>query len=214
MDGVALRPYEAADRARVREICCATGFLGDPVAWFWRDAESFADVFSRYYTDEEPESLLVAVRGGRVEGYLFGCVDAARADGVQSAALRVALSRGLPLRPGTAGFFWRSAFDVLRDRAGAGAELRDARWPAHLHVNLTPDLRGRGVGAALMTGWLERLRAQGVAGVHLTTWAENEAALAFFERMGFARHGDARRAPGFRTRDGARMHRQVMVRGC
>jgi hypothetical protein len=41
--------------------------------------------------------------------------------------------------------------------------------------------------------------------------AENAGAIAFFEAVGFRRHGDPAHAPGFRTREGGRMHVQLMV---
>ena len=53
---VVFRRYEARDRAAVRNICYVTGYMGDPIDWQWRDAESFADMFSAYYTDEEPRA--------------------------------------------------------------------------------------------------------------------------------------------------------------
>src|SRR5579864_4210684 len=34
---VAIRPYRAEDRQAVREICYATGYMGDSPAWYWRD---------------------------------------------------------------------------------------------------------------------------------------------------------------------------------
>ena len=64
----------------------------------------------------------------------------------------------------------------------------------------------------LMQAWLDRLRAVGSPGCHLGTLAENTAAIRFFERMGFARHGPPTRVPGMRTRSGQRMHQQLMTR--
>ena len=70
-----IRAYRASDRAAVRSIVFATGFMGDPVDWLWGDPESFADLFTRYYTDREPESLFVAERDRTVVGYLSRSVD-------------------------------------------------------------------------------------------------------------------------------------------
>jgi ribosomal protein S18 acetylase RimI-like enzyme len=206
-----VRPYRPEDRPAVRHICHETGYMGEPADWFWRDRESFADLFSGYYTDREPESALVAEDGdGRVLGYLLGCVDSYRVTPPGVILKRHILRRGLPLRPGTGGFFWRSLLDVVRD-GGAPEALHDARWPAHLHIDLLPEARGRGAGGALMRGWLERLREAGVRGCHLGTFHENTNAIAFFERMGFRRHGPLRAAPGFRLRGGGRMHAQFLV---
>lgn len=207
-----IRPYQPADRPAIRRIVFETGFMGESAAWYWRDAESFAEIWSGYYTDREPESAFVAVEGGAVLGYLLGCVDSRRAPSPRAAIARQLWRRQLPLRPGTAGFFWRSIGDVLRDPSVPAGDLDDPRFPSHLHIDLLPAARGRGAGRALMAAWFARLRAVGSPGCHLGTLAENRDAIAFFERVGFARHGTPLRIPGLRTRAGARMHQQVMTR--
>jgi hypothetical protein len=63
-----------------------------------------------------------------------------------------------------------------------------------------------------MLGWFERLGALGGAGCHLVTVHEIRPGVAFFERLGFRRHGPAQLLPAMRMPDGARMHQQVMVR--
>jgi len=207
-----IRPYRRNDRAAIREIVFATGFMGEPAAWYWRDAVSFADVWSGYYTDREPESAFVAVDGSEVVGYLLGCVDTRRAPSPRAAIVRQLWRRQLPFRPGTAGFVWRSLVDVLRPPGVPSGALADPRFPSHLHVDLLAAGRGRGAGRGLMEAWFARLRAVGSPGCHLGTLAENASAIAFFERMGFARHGPPTLVPGLRTRSGARMHQQLMTR--
>jgi len=208
---VQVRPYRADDREPLREIACETGYMGEPAAWYWRDAPSFADVWTGYYTDREPESAFVAVEGDAVVGYLVGCADTARAPSAAGAIVRQMLRRQLVLRPGTAGFFWRSIWDTLRDGRVPSGELHDPRWPAHLHINLLPAARGHGAGRGLMTAWLGRLRQLGVPGCHLGTMAENTNAIRFFESVGFARFGKPVLVPGMRLRAGGRMHAQMMV---
>lgn len=209
---IAVRPYRPEDREAVRAIVFATGFMGEPADWYWRDAQSFADVWSGYYTDREPESAFVATDGATVVGYLLGCLDTRRAPSPREAIVRQLWRRQLLLRPGTAGFFWRSLADALRRPDVPSGELVDPRFPAHLHIDLLPAGRGRGAGRVLMAAWLDQLRAAGSPGCHLGTLAENGAAIAFFERMGFARHGPPTLVPGLRTRAGARMHQQLMTR--
>jgi ribosomal protein S18 acetylase RimI-like enzyme len=214
---LAIRAYRPADRARIREICHRTGYMGEPADAYWRDRESFADVWTAWYTDHEPESCFVACdpaaagRPDEVRGYLSGCVDTLRAPRPAQAIARQILRRGLLLLPGTAGFLWRGIADSLRER-GPEDSLRDPAYPAHLHIDLLPEARGSGAGGALMQAWLTRLRSLGVPGCHLITLHENVAGIAFFEAMGFRRHGEPQRVAGMRTRQGARMHQQVMVR--
>ena len=209
---ILIRPYQADDRQAVREICYRTGYLGGPADWYWRDFESFADIWTAYYTDREPESVFVAVRSGRVIGYLLGCVDTARAPGPEAAVVHQTVRRLLLFRPGTAGFFWHSIGDLLHGTAAPAGELKDARWPAHLHIDLLPEGRGLGAGTTLMRAWFERLAALGSPGCHLVTMAENRGAIAFFERMGFRSFEPPALVPGMRTPEGERMHQQVMVR--
>jgi ribosomal protein S18 acetylase RimI-like enzyme len=216
VDVPVIRPYEARDRDAVRRVCFVTGYMGDPVAWQWRDAESFADIFSGYYTDREPESALVVEIDGEVAGYLLGCVDSTKVWDVGAVAARHILRRGIALRPGTARVVWRTVFDAARDlRSGRVTrdqlEFSDPRWPAHLHIDLLQRARGKGAGRRLVTTWLDSLRTRGVPGCHLQTMAENEGAVAFFEALGFAPHGEPVLTPGLRARDRSRLHVQVMT---
>jgi ribosomal protein S18 acetylase RimI-like enzyme len=211
---VVIRPYEARDRERVRHICFVTGFMGRPVEWLWRDEASFADLFSGWWTDHEPESALVAELDGEVAGYLLGCIDSRRVAEPVGLMAHHLFRRGLLVRPGTARVLWRLLGDAAVGAARhdlPAATVHDTRWPAHLHIDLLLRCRGRGVGRALVRRWLDRLQAQGVAGCHLETMAENTGAVAFFEAMGFECHGDARPVPGFRTPTGGRLHVQLMV---
>lgn len=212
-----VRPYRPGDRSTVRRICYLTGFMGEPVEWMWADEESFADMFSGYYTDREPASLWVADLDGEVQGYLLGCVDSTNAWNPVAVAARHALRRGIAFRRGTAGTLWRGVGDVVVDVVTGRVrprdyEFTDPAYPAHLHINLLPEARGRGLGGMLVRRWLDELRRLGVPGCHLQTMAENTAAIAFFEAMGFRIEGRPVPAPGERTRSGDRTHVQTMVR--
>jgi ribosomal protein S18 acetylase RimI-like enzyme len=209
---IVIRSYRAADRDPVRMIAHQTGYMGEPADWFWRDATSFADIWTSYYTDCEPESAFVAKQAGHVLGYLLGCVDSAHAPNPAVTLARQVARRLVFLRPGTAGFLWRSVWDLGRQRHAPTGVLTDPRWPSHLHINLLPQARGCGAGSRLMNAWFARLRDAASPGCHLATLAENTPAIAFFERTGFRRHGTAVLVPGMRLRSGGRMHLQLMVR--
>lgn len=209
-----IRPYRPEDRVAVRHVCFETGYLGAPVVDRWRDQESFADLFSGYYTDHEPGSAYVLELDGRVVGYLLGCRDSRTAPNEAKVLVHHIVWRGVMFRPGTAGFLWRCVGDIAGDavRRQLAAPVRfDERWPAHLHIDLLPEGRGQGFGAELVRTWLDRLRAEGIPGCHLTTFAENAPAIAFFESMGFERRGRPELVPGMRTPTGGRHHSQLMV---
>jgi len=211
-----IRPYEPTDRARVRHICFRTGYLGDPVDWQWRDSESFADMFSGYYTDVEPESAFVVEIDGQVEGYLLGAVDARKPWNIGKVAGGHILRRGIAFRPGTAPVIWRTILDGARDVLTKRVdprdlEFHDKRYPAHLHIDLLPAARGQGAGRRLINAWLDRLRSLDVAGCHLQTFAENHRAVLFFHAVGFTDAGPPVLTPGLRSPDGDRLHTLAMV---
>ena len=58
-------------------------------------------------------------------------------------------------------------------------------YPAHLHINLLPRLRGRGVGRLLMERWLEAVRDMGSRGAHLAVGTANRRAIRFYRACGF-----------------------------
>lgn len=211
-----VRPYRPSDRDGVRRVCFETGYMGDPVAWQWRDAESFADLFSGWYTDHAgDDALVVADDRYEVVGYLLGCRDSTQVPGPGRLAAHHLLRRGLLVRPGTAPVLWRTLGDLAvqtaRTRRVPAGEVVDPRWPAHLHIDLLPEARGTGMGRRLMTTWLDALRADGSPGCHLTTWAENDGAVAFFQAMGFRREGPPQPMLGLRSPEGQLHHTQLMV---
>lgn len=214
MREVTIRQYRPEDRERVRHICHETGFMGEPARWFWRDRESFADMFCGWWTDHQPESALVAELDGEVSGYLLGCDDSRRPASEAMVLFHHFVGRACCLRPGTAGVMWRMLGQGISDGIRgqlAPSRVRDERWPAHLHIDLLPECRSLGVGSRLVRSWLDSLRARGIPGCHLQTMAENSNAVAFFESTGFEKSGPLTTAPGFRSRRGERLHVQLML---
>lgn len=212
MDGAGIRKFAPGDRQMVEEICYLTGFMGEPAARFWRHRQSFVEIWTSYYIDHEPESLYVATIEGAVVGYLTGCLNTLSAPTSEESFMQAITKHRLLFRPGTAGFLIRGILDGIRDKESAKGDLIDDRWPSHLHINLLPAARGTGLGRGLMERWLEHLRQAGSPGCHLGTMAENTRAVAFFEKMGFKKHGEPSLLPGMRGPEGARLHQQFMVR--
>lgn len=65
------------------------------------------------------------------------------------------------------------------------------QYPAHLHINLAPAFRSRGLGAQLVEAFAERARAAGAAGMHVVTGKELRN-VRFYTRCGFSEQATAR----------------------
>jgi ribosomal protein S18 acetylase RimI-like enzyme len=200
---VTIRAYVSADRAAVRELCCEAAYGDVPLESFYPDRVLFADLMTRYYLKWEPGSSWVVVAEGRVVGYLLGCGDSRRQRRVQLTRVVPAALAGFVRRGGLwNGATWRLLAANLGRRsiwsATRSAGFDHDRYPAHLHVGLDAEFRGRHLGHRLVEAFLAQLSAAGVPGVHAVVLAENAPAGRFFERLGFCplAHGPALRRPG------------------
>ena len=186
---IQIRLYKPGDLKAVREICCETGDRGESVDQLVSDREMFADLVMSYYTTYEPEALWVAEYEGRVVGYLTGCLDSRRYARfmkwrIVPAAVCRAIGRGaLYSRQAWRwlGAWWRTCRLQERQRK---ISLRD--YPAHVHVNILGEFRGRRMGSLLAERFLEQVRSTGVSGVYAAVRSDNRLSCRFFERMGFS----------------------------
>jgi hypothetical protein len=171
--GLALRvrAYRPEDRQAVRNIACRTAFRNRGHTVFLDDAALFADYWTRYYTDFEPDACLVVDRGGEVVGYLLGCVDSTRFQRTMArsivppilGALARDLIAGKYRGDSRARRFFRW-FVIRAWREAPAVDIR--RFPAHYHANLLPAAYGEGMYSTLALRFLDHAEGRGVAGVH------------------------------------------------
>lgn len=179
-----IRKFRSEDRERVRRLACrnARGYPGKNASWI-------ADILTGYYTDFEPEHLLIAERGSQMVGYLAGCFDSNRSRWVKAfrvipRAIGQALIQGeisyLELR-----YFGSLLSAAIHNLAKGFRSLTPKGFPAHFHVSIRDAARGRGVGTMLVEKFLEDLREEEVEGVYARVREDNEAGLGFFQSLGF-----------------------------
>jgi GNAT superfamily N-acetyltransferase len=189
----------AADWMAVRELCCLTGDAGAPIAparWPF-----FAECWIGPYQRLRPAWTLVAEQEGRLCGYLTGCPDTRafrRARWVRATLpLLLALALGRYRWSRETGRFARRALGLERgpERCLRAVlpEPPEARFPAHLHMNVEAAARRRGVGAALLEAFLGHRAARGVGGVHVVCGGD---ARRYYQARGFADLGAVEFRPG------------------
>ena len=180
-----IRPFcRATDRARVRELCCETGFLGNPIDPVFEDREIFADYLTAYYTDWEPESAFVLLLNGEIRGYLLGSRHSFRQQ-LYNLYNNVAL-------------FLRGIFRYPRYNEASQKFVRwiltqawkevpaSPRRTAHFHINLLADARQVATTRALMDGYLAYLHQHGEKAVFgQVVVFEDRRGTKMFERYGF-----------------------------
>jgi len=187
-----IRRYIPADRESVRRISCETADLGRPIESIFRDRRVLADLLTSYYTDCTGESCWVAVAGGRVIGYLTGCLNTRHffwvmATRIAPLILLESLIRG--------SFFSRQGRHLLSlgikslFMGGFSRRIPLNEYPAHLHIDIMPAFRRRQIGRQLIEKFFDQCRASGIPGVHLATRDDNKGGRDFFKTMGFKQLG-------------------------
>lgn len=69
----------------------------------------------------------------------------------------------------------------------------DRKFPAHLHIDLLPQIQGMGAGKELINRYLQELSSRNIPGCYLVVSEENTRALQFYLHIGFEEHS---RMPG------------------
>ena len=150
-----IRGYQASDRDAVRELCCRTGFLGNPVDPVYEDRELFADFLTTYYTDHEPESSFVLEVDGELKGYLLGSRKPLLNQLYSFQQNIVLFLRALLRYPR----YKRCSRRFIRWMIMNGwreVPASPARMP-HFHINLLPEARKMSTTRALMSAYLSYL---------------------------------------------------------
>ena len=179
-----IRKFQPADRARVRELCCETGFLGKPIDPVFEDRELFADYLSAYYTDREPESAFVLLVNGEIRGYLLGSRRPLRQQ-LYNLYNNVALFlRGISRYRRYNAASKKFVHWILRQ---AWREVPAApRRTAHFHINLLADARSVANARTLTDSYLKYLHECGEKRVFgQMVVFEDRRGTKMFERYGF-----------------------------
>ncbi|GLJ61944.1 hypothetical protein GCM10017576_20740 [Microbacterium barkeri] len=185
-----MRPYRPSDRAALGEVCVRTADAGGDATGLLGDDELWPELFLYPYVDRHPDLALVVESGGRAAGYIVCAPDTTAFETWFRDTWWPPRAARFPDpgdRPG------REA-DLLRyaHRRGPEDQPHLAAHPAHLHIDLLPELQGQGWGRRLVETLLDALRERGVPGVHLAADPANTGALAFYPRLGFTRVESAR----------------------
>jgi GNAT superfamily N-acetyltransferase len=127
------------------------------------EREAFRQRWLGRYLEHEADRLLLALAGANVAGYLVGSLE----DPSEQERFS----------------------DLDYYRADFAAFCQD--YPAHLHINLAPAFRSRGIGQQLIEAFCAGAAGAGRTGVHVVT-GKGMRNVRFYEKCGFRTIGAAR----------------------
>lgn len=190
-----IRPYRPDDREAVARICLLTAAGGEDATGVYSDDALMPEVYALPYVDYAPDLAFVVADASsgagapdRVLGYVIAVADTAafiewwkRDWGPWFEERHPSVGAPTGHDPDyTEAQLIEAGIDPERMRI---AEL--AEYPAHLHIDLLPELQGQGFGRRLIDTLRAALAARDVPGVHLSMDAANTGARTFYDRLGF-----------------------------
>jgi len=183
-----IRQYRPSDRDDVALICLRTAAAGGDATGVYSDDTLMPEVFALPYLEYAPDLVFVVADEHRAAGYVMAVADTA--DFVEWWKREWApgfAERHPVVAPPTAhqpAFSEAALVDAgLHPERMLIDELDD--YPAHLHIDLLPELQGQGWGRRLIDTVRAALAERGVDALHLGLAAENTGARAFYDRLGF-----------------------------
>lgn len=180
IEPVEIRLYRPADRADVYNVCVRTAAAGGDATGIYSSDDLMPDVFAGPYLEFQPDLAFVVDVGGRVAGYVIAAADTrAFVERVRQEWVPTFASKYPEPSPTDAPIV---AMGVDPERMLV-PEVDE--YPAHLHIDLLPELQGQGCGRALIDTLRTELARRGIPGLHLTMDPANLPARAFYDRLGF-----------------------------
>jgi len=185
-----IRPLRRTDRQAVRDICVETAWLGGPGRGHIPDPWIWAEFWTRYFTDRAPRHSWVVCDAddGHVAGYLMGTDDVRRFDRYAPFLLPGIILRTIRKRLISRSDTRAATLAMLKSMIRGEMDIPPAlvgNHPATMHIDLLPEARGRGYGAALYELFLQRMMQLGVPGIHAQTLSVNEPITRFCRHAGF-----------------------------
>ena len=179
-----IRSFRVGDEAALAEVCVRTALSGADATGRYSDDAIWAEIYVLPYLARHPDfAFVVETDDGRVAGYIVGTPDTRAFENWFRAQWWPQRAARWPHPP--AGSPEAETLDYAADR-GEATEPYGDDYPAHLHIDLLPEVQGAGWGRRLIETFVEAVRAAGVSGVHLVASADNAGALAFYPHVGFA----------------------------
>lgn len=164
-----IRNYIRSDQEQIQKIHFETGLLGKSMGSLISQAKLFDEDID-YYFKHEPESIFVAVDQDVVIGYLLGCLSDSKYPQIKQIIfiLFKNLIRLPFLHKRDRVYCFNEFSFLLKVVSGKSGEknLRHPEEAGHIHINLLPRARGKGIGSKLLERFVDYAKSKGVRKIH------------------------------------------------
>jgi ribosomal protein S18 acetylase RimI-like enzyme len=190
-DGYRLRHALESDHAAMSVVCLKTGNSGKDATGREDDPDLLGLIYAVPYQVYSPEFAFVIEGPDGVCGYVLGALDSESFYRRLRDEWLPPIASRLP-DPGPDESSWRGSDWARHMIHHPDFDLPPVLtpYPAHGHIDLLEEARGRGIGRRAMEHLMAALREAGAPGIHLGVSPVNRDAQKFYAKLGFARVED------------------------
>lgn len=183
-----IRPARPSDLDALYAICLETGDSGGDATALYSDPRLIGHVYVGPYAVLEPELSFIVEDADGVAGYVLGAANTAlfeeRLERDWWPALRAQYADPTRTDPATWSPDQRLAAQIHRPNRTPHSVVK--RYPAHLHLDLLPRMRGKGAAPALLERCFSAMRQAGISAAMIGASRANHRGVRFWEKSGFA----------------------------
>lgn len=187
-DGYRLRRATAEDRPALEMVCLKTGDSGADASAREDDPRLLGLIYAVPYQVFAPDYAFVIDGPNGVAGYVLGVPDSAAyydwAGREWFPTIAATVADPGPDEASWTGSDWARRL-IHHPSFTYPAALHP--YPAHGHIDLLPEVQGKGFGRKALEHAMTALKRDGAKGMHLGVSPRNRGALAFYEKLGFMR---------------------------
>jgi ribosomal protein S18 acetylase RimI-like enzyme len=187
---IVIRQASLHDLPGAYRVCLLTGNAGADATGLLRNPDLLGHLYVGPYLAGEPGFALVAADEDGVAGYCLAAPDTTAFAAWAEREWWPALRAEFPLR--SDGSEDAALIELIHRPVLPSPAVIEA-FPAHLHIDLHPRVRGTGTARRLVERQLAHLADAGAAACHLAVAAANDNAIGFYTHLGWRvleRHAD------------------------
>lgn len=166
-----IRKYLEKDKANLRKICLETSSFPTENEF---DRNFLYLLYNDYYTECEKDNCFVfADDNDEAVGYILCAEDFDKYIYMMEKLYLPKLS------------YLGKKYRTIAEGEIFVHRIFRRKYPAHLHIDILPEYRSKGVGTQLTDTLKEHLKSKGCKGLMLSAGANNKKAIKFYKKNGF-----------------------------
>jgi len=178
-----IRPAHLSDLPYIYDICLRTALSGKDATNEVNDKYMIGQYFAAPYVHFETDLCFVLTEKSIPQGYILGTSDSSAFYSWMNRKwlpyIRLLYPSGIQHKSD----FEKFCIDVINRDCMLADFLKE--YPAHLHINLLPQLQGKGMGKKLISEFISKVKSKGIGGLHLSVGQKNTSAITFYKKVGF-----------------------------